>query len=63
MLRKELDSFSHPTVDGSKPLAASVADAVQMVSDQSADQPAKMIDGAQAAAKAPRRFGRAKRKR
>jgi predicted PurR-regulated permease PerM len=68
MLRKELDSFGGPTVDGSKPLAESVADAVQMVTDQTADHPTKAIDGARATAKSPPeprkgRFGRAKRKR
>jgi hypothetical protein len=69
MLRKELDSFSSPTVDGSKPLAESVADAVQLVTDQQGGQQStKAIEGAKASAKSSPetrkgRFGRAKRKR
>ena len=34
MLRKELDSFGGPVVDGSKPLAESVAEAVQLVAGE-----------------------------
>lgn len=42
MLRKELDSFSGPVVDGSKPLAESVAEAIQMAVDENAEQPVKI---------------------
>jgi predicted PurR-regulated permease PerM len=34
MLRKELDSFGGPVVDGSKPLAESVAEVMQMAADE-----------------------------
>jgi predicted PurR-regulated permease PerM len=34
MLRKELDSFGGPVVDGSKPLAESVAEMMQMATDE-----------------------------
>ena len=54
MLRKELDSFGGPVVDGSKPLAESMAEAMQQVADETGGQPAKVgpESSALAAAKA-----------
>ena len=67
MLRKELDSFSGPVVDGSVPLAASMAEAFQTVVDENGGETAKMSaepGSTIAAAKAPltARSRRSKRK-
>ena len=70
MLRKELDSFGGPVGPHSKPLAESVVEAVQQVTDDKGGPPPKLAAPASApqrSAKAsPRkagRAGRAKRKR
>ena len=67
MLRKELDSFSGPVVEGSVPLAASMAEAFQTVVDENGGETAKTSaepGSAIAAAKAPltARSRRSKRK-
>jgi predicted PurR-regulated permease PerM len=62
MLRKELDSFGSPVVEGAKPLAESVAGAIQQVADDAGTQPAKAASdlSAPAAGKAtPAASGRA----
>jgi predicted PurR-regulated permease PerM len=61
MLRKELDSFSGPVVDGTKPLATSVAEAIQQAVDENDDKGAKAQSPP--ATGAVGRAGRAKRKR
>ena len=64
MLRKELDSFTGPVVDGAKPLATTVAEAIQQAADENDDKGAK-AEGAKAppASGTAGRAGRAKRKR